>query len=61
MFIPKSKVTVLVDAISTAKENALFTAEETELLDQICDRALLCFHGDAPFLEIEVCYANKPK
>jgi len=39
----------------------LVKEEDLEMIRQIVDRASLCQHGDAPWLEIEVCYAHKPK
>ena len=35
--------------------------DEVEIIRQIYDRAALCQQGDANFLEVDVCYANKPK
>ena len=62
MFIPKSKMPLLIkelDLLLSIDEDRPEDAEE--LIKQIRDRAALCQHGDAPFLEIEVCYANKPE
>ena len=61
MFIPKSKMKILIHAIDTSIQYGGFTAEEKDLLNQVVDRAALCANGDAPWLEIEVCYANKPE
>lgn len=61
MFIPKSRMNVVLDAITVAKENANWSAEDIEILNQIHDRAALCQHGDANFLEIEVFYGHKPE
>lgn len=61
MFISKSQMYVVIRAIDTAIQYGNLTIEEKELLYQIHDRASLCQHGDAPWLEIEVCYAHKPE
>ena len=61
MFIPKNRVWVLIDAIDSAKAAIQFGKGDEELLNQIRDRAYLCQHGDANFLEVELCYANKPE
>lgn len=61
MFIPKGKMHILTDAIAVAINNENWTDEEIELLHQVSDRASLCQDGDAPWLEVEVCYANKPE
>lgn len=71
MMIPKSKMPMLLKSlqfvIDVAEEkydppiDFELTKEDLELVKQIHDRAALCLHGDAPFLEIEVCYANNPK
>ena len=60
MFIPKSKMNTILDAIAVALANENWETEEMELLAQIADRASLCQHGDANFLEIEVFYGNTP-
>ena len=52
---------VVIHALDTGIQYGGFTAEEKDLLNRIMDRANLCRHGDAPWLEVEVCYANKPE
>ena len=61
MFIPKRDMKVVIHALDTGIQYGGFTAEEKDLLNRIMDRANLCRHGDAPWLEVEVCYANKPE
>ena len=61
MFIPKSRMHIVLNAITIAKKNANWNREEEEILNQIHDRASLCQHGDANFLEIEVYYGHKPE
>lgn len=56
--IPKSKLNIVMDAIAVALNNENWTEEEREILNQISDRALLCFHGDGTALDIEVYYGN---
>ena len=63
MFIPKSMMPKIVAMITeyTDKYSAVLSHEDKELLAQMHDRAALCQHGDANFLEVEVCYAHKPE
>jgi hypothetical protein len=61
MFIPKSKMNLVIKAINTAIQYGNLNIEEKELLYQIHDQASLCLHGDANFLEIEVYYGHKPE
>ena len=68
MFIPKNKMPMLVKVIDLALEideydppvDFEISEEDKEILRNIHDRITLCQHGDAPFLEIEVCYSNNP-
>ena len=62
MFIPKSKMPLLIkelDLLLSLDEDR--PPEVEEMIKQIRDRAALCQHGDANFLEIEVYYGHKPK
>ena len=62
MFIPKSmmpKIVAMITEYSKAYSKVL-SDEDKELLNQMADRAALCMHGDAPFLEVEVCYSENP-
>ncbi len=63
MFIPKNKMPMLVDELDlllSLEEDR--SPEMEELIKQIRDRAVLCLHGDANFLEIDVFYGyKKPK
>ena len=62
MFIPKSKMPILIgelDLLLSLDEDR--PPEVEEMIKQIRDRAALCQHGDGNFLEIEVCYAHKPE
>lgn len=64
MFIPKSKMPFLSACIEAIYDSPLghgLDEEDAEIINQIWDKVNLCLNGDAPFLEIEVCYANKPK
>lgn len=63
MFIPKSRMPFITDMLDDYLDGRghELSPEDIELVHQIRDRASLCQHGDAPFLEIEVCYANEPK
>jgi len=63
MFIPKSKMPFLSACIEAIYDSPLghgFDEEDVELIAQLSDKISLCQHGDAPFLEIDVCYANNP-
>lgn len=68
MFIPKSKMPMLVKVIDLALEIDKYdppvdfeiSEEDKAILRNIHDRITLCQQGDAPFLEIEVCYSNSP-
>jgi len=61
MFVQKRDMKIIIHALDTGIQYGGFTQEEKELLYQISDKAALCANGDAPWLEIEVCYANKPE
>lgn len=64
MFIPKSKMPLLNACIEAIFDSPLghgLDEEDIEIISQISDKISLCQHGDANFLEVEVCYANKPK
>ena len=63
MFISKGKMPIIIEMIEDYLDGRghELSAEDTELINQIHDKAALCQHGDAPWLEIEVCYAHKPK
>ena len=67
MLIPKSKMPALLLMIDFYLDiykdspTLLVTEEDLEMFKQIRDRAALCQHGDGNFLEVEVCYANKPE
>ena len=60
MRIPKSKMRVLIHALDVAlsSERGGFNEEETELLNQIVDKAAQCHHGDGTELHIEIYYGN---
>ena len=63
MFIPKSRmpfITEMLDDFLDGRGHEL-SPDDIELVNRIKDRASLCQYGDAPWLEIEVCYANKPE
>ena len=66
MFIPKSKMPALLEMLSFYLDvyrdgpTILVKEEDLEMIRQIHDKASLCQHGDANFLQVEVCYANKP-
>jgi len=66
MFIPKSKMPALLLMLNFYLDvyrdgpTTLVKEEDLEMFRQIHDRAALCQHGDAPFLEVEVCYSNNP-
>ncbi|KPK10638.1 MAG: hypothetical protein AMJ56_07660 [Anaerolineae bacterium SG8_19] len=71
MLIPKSKMPSVVkafDFIIDAAEGRFdppvetnLERDEIEMVKQMRDRAALCQHGDANFLEIEVVYGfTKP-
>ena len=62
MMIPKSKMPELIeelDLLLALDEDR--PPEREEMIKQIRDRASLCQHGDANFLEIEVFYGHKPQ
>jgi len=64
MFIPKSKMPLLsacIEAIFDSPLGHSLDSDDAEIINQIWDKVSLCQNGDAPFLEIEVCYANKPE
>ena len=61
MFIPKSKMPKLLSVLGFVLDehpepDEFFDAETLEMVKQIHDRASLCQHGDANFLEVEVYY-----
>lgn len=66
MFIPKSKMPMLVKAIDLALEIDKYdppvdfeiSEEDKEILRNIRDRVTLCQHGDGNFLWIEVYYGT---
>jgi len=62
MFIPKDDMKVLISVLDAGLHTigSVLTSREKEVIHQIADRAALCANGDAPWLEIEICYANKP-
>jgi hypothetical protein len=63
MYIPKNKMSLLLEFISAGIDSPFghsMDDDEHELINQIRDRAALCQHGDAPFLEVEVCYSENP-
>jgi len=64
MFIPKSKMPLLSAAIEAIFDSPLghsLDEDDAEIINQLWDKVNLCQHGDAPFLEVEVCYSNKPE
>jgi hypothetical protein len=64
MFIPKSKMPLLsacIEAIFDSPLGHSLDEDDIEIIGQISDKISLCQHGDANFLEVDVCYANKPK
>jgi hypothetical protein len=64
MFIPKSKMSLIGAVLEAAIDSPLghgLDEDEHELINQIRDKVALCQNGDANWLEVEVCYANKPK
>lgn len=63
MYIPKSKMPFLSACIEAIYDSPLghgFDEKDVEIISQISDLVSLCQHGDAPFLEIEVCYSSNP-
>ena len=63
MFIPKRDMKVVIAVLDAGLKTigGVLTPEEREVINRIADRAALCANGDAPWLEVEVCYANKPE
>ena len=64
MFIPKSRMSLIEAMLEAAVDSPLghgLDEDEHELINQIRDTVALCRNGDAPWLRIEVCYANKPE
>ena len=57
LFIAKSKMNVLMDAVAVALNNENWEPEEIELLKQFSDRASLVRHGDGTGMDIHVRYA----
>ncbi len=63
MLIPKSKMPLIDAMLDAALDSPLghsLEDDEYEIINQIRKHVSLCQDGDAPFLEIEVCYADKP-
>ena len=64
MFIPKSKMSLIMELLSAGLDSPFghsLDDGERETINQLHDKASLCQHGDAPFLEIDVCYSNNPQ
>ena len=67
MLIPKNQmpafITMLDFYLDVYKDGPtiLVKEEDLEMIRRVHDRAALCLHGDANFLEIEVFYGFKPK